>query len=235
MSSLVLLRHGDTDWSEHGRVTGWVDIGLSDTGRQQARAGGRQLADAGAVADVVYTSQLRRARQTAALVVGQWHGPKPVIRADWRLNERYFGMLQGMDRDAAVLRFGNAQRQAWLRTFHAAPPTAVGAGVGHRCHASTVAHPVREAETLGQLAQRVWGCWQERIVGDLAAGLRVLVVAHLGSLRVLRQHLEGRPEDQIPRLLVAPGIPLGYEYSPGRPGCWRASSGSSVERDGTTG
>jgi len=231
VTRLVLLRHGQTSWHVGGRLAGWSDVGLSAEGCRQVRAAGAWLAASGPLPDRVYTSLLRRAEQTAALVTSGWPPPPVPPVPDWRLNERHFGVLQGLDRASIVARFGRRSRRDWLGAAGLAPPA---------LPVDDPAHPGRQvrfagvepgrlpgSESRADLADRVMACWWERIVPDLAAGRSVLVVAHAGPIRVLIAAVEGRTVAETAGAAVPPAVPLAYALS-----AEDAADGDDVDVDG---
>ncbi len=203
---LVLLRHGQTAWSASGRMTGWADPPLDATGRAEAGEAGAALARLGLVPDVALTSFARRAAATAELALeaaGARHVP---VRADWRLNERHLGQLQGLDRSAAVARYGKEQVRAWRSADDAAPPPLSRADPRHPAHDPRYRQVDPErlpgSETRAELERRVLDAWRELAEPPLAAGLGVLVVGHCHALRALLRHLGVRHD---PAALAATG------------------------------
>ncbi|MBG0813740.1 phosphoglyceromutase [Planomonospora sp. ID82291] len=215
MATLVLLRHGESEWNAKGLFTGWVDAGLSATGEEEARRGGRLLLEAGVRPDVVHTSLLSRAIQTANLALGAadllW---LPVTRS-WRLNERHYGALQGKDKAQTREQFGDEQFMLWRRSYDVPPPPIADddeySQVGDARYALLPGELMPRTECLKDVVERMLPYWYDRIVPDLAAGRTVLVVAHGNSLRALVKHLDGIGDDEIAGLNIPTGIPLRYE------------------------
>jgi 2,3-bisphosphoglycerate-dependent phosphoglycerate mutase len=212
--TLVLLRHGESEWNAKNLFTGWVDVALSDLGREQAVAGGRMLAEAGLLPDVVHTSLLRRAINTAALALDACDRHWIPVRRDWRLNERHYGSLQGLDKSQTREKYGEEQFMLWRRSFDVPPPPIEPgseyaqdglpqyAGLGDALPAT---------ECLKDVIARFLPYWESGIVPDLRAGSTVLVAAHGNSLRALVKHLDGIGDDAIAELNIPTGMPLVYE------------------------
>ena len=215
MTSLVLLRHGESTWNAEGLFTGWVDVGLSDKGAAEATAGGVLLRDSGLRPDVVHTSVLTRAIQTAHLSLEAagllW---LPVTRS-WRLNERHYGALQGKNKAQTRQEFGDEQFMLWRRSYDVPPPPLADDDPLSQAHDPRYAHLPYElrprAECLKDVLERMLPYWYDALVPDLAAGRTPLVVAHGNSLRALVKHLDGIGDAQIAELNIPTGIPLVYE------------------------
>ncbi|HEY1318958.1 MAG TPA: phosphoglyceromutase [Streptosporangiaceae bacterium] len=226
MSTLVLLRHGESEWNSKGLFTGWVDVGLSSTGNTEATAGGRLLADAGLRPDIVHTSVLTRAIQTADRALAEaglsW---LPVSRS-WRLNERHYGALQGKDKAQTREKFGDEQFMLWRRSYDVPPPPLPDDDPMSQAGDSRYAHLPPEllprTECLKDVLHRLLSYWYDAIVPGLAAGRTALVVAHGNSLRALVKHLDGIGDGEIAELNIPTGIPLVYEldaaFRPAVPG-----------------
>jgi 2,3-bisphosphoglycerate-dependent phosphoglycerate mutase len=215
MSTLVLLRHGESTWNAEGLFTGWVDVGLSDGGAGEARTGGRMLRDAGLRPDVVHTSVLTRAIQTANLALEEagllW---LPVIRS-WRLNERHYGALQGKNKAQTRQEFGDEQFMLWRRSYDVPPPPIPDddplSQAGDPRYAHLPPEMLPRSECLKDVLHRMLPYWYDAIVEDLAAGRTPIVVAHGNSLRALVKHLDGIGDSEIAALNIPTGIPLVYE------------------------
>jgi 2,3-bisphosphoglycerate-dependent phosphoglycerate mutase len=215
MSTLVLLRHGESEWNAKGLFTGWVDVGLSAKGEEEARRGGRLLVDAGVRPDVVHTSVMTRAIQTANLALGAadllW---LPVSRS-WRLNERHYGALQGKDKAQTRAEFGDEQFMLWRRSYDVPPPPIADddefSQAGDPRYALLPGELMPRTECLKDVVGRMLPYWYDQIVPELAAGKTVLVVAHGNSLRALVKHLDGVSDEDIAGLNIPTGIPLQYE------------------------
>src|SRR5215468_2340369 len=215
MTSLVLLRHGESTWNAEGRFTGWVDVGLSGKGAAEAVTGGTLLRDSGLRPDVVHTSVLTRAIQTAHLSLEAagllW---LPVTRS-WRLNERHYGALQGKNKAQTRQEFGDQQFMLWRRSYDVPPPPIADddplSQAADPRYALLPSDLMPKTECLRDVVWRLLPYWHDTIVPDLAAGRSVLVVAHGNSLRALVKHLDGIGDAEITGLNIPTGIPLVYE------------------------
>jgi 2,3-bisphosphoglycerate-dependent phosphoglycerate mutase len=212
MHRLVLLRHGESVWNRENRFTGWTDVDLSAQGVEEARAAGRLLKDAGWSFDLAHTSLLKRAIRTLHLVLEELDQLWLPVRKDWRLNERHYGALQGLNKAETAARFGEAQVLAWRRSYDTPPPAL--AADDSRYEARDARYrgvAVPRTECLQDTVARVLPCWDEAITPDIRAGRRVLVAAHGNSLRALIKHLDGVSDADIVGLNVPTGVPLIYE------------------------
>jgi 2,3-bisphosphoglycerate-dependent phosphoglycerate mutase len=215
MGTLVLLRHGESEWNTRNLFTGWVDVGLSEKGRAEAAAAGRLLVNAGLRPDVVHTSLLTRAISTAndALETAglSW---LPVSRS-WRLNERHYGALQGKDKAQTRAEFGDEQFMTWRRSYDVPPPPIPDDDPLSQADDPRYAKLPPElrprTECLRDVVWRMLPYWYDAIVPDLSADKTVLVVAHGNSLRALVKHLDGISDAAIAELNIPTGIPLLYE------------------------
>ncbi|MGL5859554.1 MAG: phosphoglyceromutase [Angustibacter sp.] len=211
--TLVLLRHGQSDWNAKNLFTGWVDVALSELGREEAERGGRQLAAAGLLPDVVHTSLLRRAITTAHLALDVIDRHWIPVRRSWRLNERHYGALQGKDKKQTLQEYGEEQFQAWRRSYDVPPPplpddSPYSQAADPRYADLGPAAP--RTECLADVLERFLPYWQNGIVPDLREGKVVLVSAHGNSLRALVKHLDGLDEATIAGLNIPTGMPLVY-------------------------
>ena len=215
MSTLVLLRHGESTWNAEGLFTGWVDVGLSAKGAAEAVTGGTLLRDSGLRPDVVHTSVLTRAIQTAHLSLEAagllW---LPVTRS-WRLNERHYGALQGKNKAQTRQEFGDEQFMLWRRSYDVPPPELSDddpLSQAHDPRYGNLPYELRpRTECLKDVLHRLLPYWYDALVPDLAAGGTPLVVAHGNSLRALVKHLDGIGDAEIAELNIPTGIPLVYE------------------------
>jgi 2,3-bisphosphoglycerate-dependent phosphoglycerate mutase len=215
MYKVVLLRHGESLWNQENRFTGWTDIDLSDKGREEALEAGRVLKQDGYIFDVAYTSVLKRAIRTCWIVLDEldlmWI---PVVR-DWRLNERHYGALQGLDKAETAAKHGEAQLKIWRRSYDIPPPP---------LSADDPRHPGRDpryanlrpdqrplSESLANTVARFLPAWNETIAPAIRSGRRVLIAAHGNSLRALVKYLDGISDTDIVELNIPTGIPLVYE------------------------
>ncbi|MDF5751713.1 phosphoglyceromutase [Spongiactinospora sp. TRM90649] len=215
MATLVLLRHGESDWNAKGLFTGWVDVSLSAAGESEARRGGQLLIDAGVRPDVVHTSLLNRAIQTAELALGAADLRWLPVRRSWRLNERHYGALQGKNKAQTREEFGDEQFMLWRRSYDTPPPPIADddeySQVGDPRYATLPPELMPRTECLKDVVDRMLPYWYDAIVPELAEGRTVLVVAHGNSLRALVKHLDGIGDDTIAGLNIPTGIPLLYD------------------------
>jgi 2,3-bisphosphoglycerate-dependent phosphoglycerate mutase len=215
MGTLVLLRHGESEWNSKGLFTGWVDVGLAPKGVQEAAAAGQLLTDAGLRPDVVHTSVLTRAIQTANVTLDAAGLGWLPVRRSWRLNERHYGALQGKDKAQTREEFGDEQFMLWRRSYDVPPPPISDddplSQAGDVRYAQLPPELMPRTECLRDVVARMLPYWYDAIVPDLALGLTVLVVAHGNSLRALVKHLDGIGDAAIAELNIPTGIPLLYE------------------------
>jgi len=194
MARLILVRHGQSVWNAANRFTGWTDVDLSEKGIEEADEAGLQLADIRF--DVVHTSDLIRAQRTAEIIMGRNRasGDDVPTRYDWRLNERHYGALQGLNKAETAEKHGAEQVHVWRRSYDVAPP---------------------EGESLEMTSQRTIPYFIDEIVPDLGGGLNVLVSAHGNSLRSIVMHIEGISSEEIVSLEIPTGEPIHYTYDEG--------------------
>jgi len=215
MHTLVLLRHGQSFWNLENRFTGWTDVDLSPNGEAEAKEAARLLKEADLTFDVCYTSVLKRAIRTLNIVQENldllW---LPVVRS-WKLNERHYGALQGLNKSETAARYSEEQVFAWRRSFDTPPPaleTSDERFPGHdRRYANVPAEQLPLFETLKLTVDRVLPFWNKTIVPEIQSGKRVLITAHGNSLRSLVMHLDSMTEDAITELDIPTGLPLVYE------------------------
>lgn len=215
MSSLVLLRHGQSVWNLENRFTGWTDVGLSPQGEAEARAAARLLADAGYDFDACLTSLLSRAIKTLDLVLEGLDRMWLPVGKCWRLNERHYGALQGLNKAETAAKYGEAQVFAWRRSFATRPPELAPEDPrfpGHdRRYADLTPDELPRAECLKDTVARVLPFWHDTMAPAIRAGKRLLVAAHGNSLRALVKYLDGIGDDAISSLNIPTGVPLVYE------------------------
>ncbi|MBF4161479.1 phosphoglyceromutase [Nocardioides acrostichi] len=225
-STLILLRHGESEWNAKNLFTGWVDVALTEKGRTEAVRGGEQLLEAGVLPDVVHTSLLRRAINTSALALDAADRHWIPVKRSWRLNERHYGALQGKDKKQTLDTYGEEKFMEWRRSFDTPPPPieddAEFSQVGDPRYADLGADMPR-TECLKDVIARMLPYWESDITADLAAGHTVLVTAHGNSLRAIVKHLDQISDDDIAGLNIPTGMPLVYELD---------DSFSPVERGG---
>ncbi|MCV7356746.1 phosphoglyceromutase [Mycolicibacterium fluoranthenivorans] len=213
MANLILLRHGESQWNEKNLFTGWVDVDLTDKGRAQAVRGGELIAEQGVLPDVLYTSLLRRAIITANLALEAADRLWIPVHRDWRLNERHYGALQGLDKAETLAKYGEEQFMAWRRSYDTPPPPIEkGSEFSQDAdprYADIGGGPLTEC--LADVVARFVPYYEQAIVPDLLAGKTVLIVAHGNSLRALVKYLDGMSDADIVGLNIPTGIPLLYE------------------------
>jgi len=212
MHKLVLLRHGESGWNRENRFTGWTDVDLSAQGVEEARAAGRLLKAEGLAFDLAFTSLLKRAIRTLHLALEELDQLWLPVRKDWRLNERHYGALQGLNKAEMATKFGEAQVLVWRRSYDTPPPALEASDAryeGSDPRYRGVAVP--RSECLKDTVARVLPYWNEVVAPAVRSGQRVLVAAHGNSLRALIKHLDGVSDADIVALNVPTGVPLVYE------------------------
>jgi 2,3-bisphosphoglycerate-dependent phosphoglycerate mutase len=214
-STLILLRHGESEWNAKNLFTGWVDVNLSSAGELEAAKGGRLLADAGLRADIVHTSVLRRAIRTANIALDAADLIWLPVQRSWRLNERHYGALQGKDKAQIRDAYGDEQFMLWRRSYDVPPPELADDDEFSQAHDLRYANLPPElkprTECLKDVVARILPYWYESIVPGLMAGKTVLIVAHGNSLRALVKHLDKISDEAIASLNIPTGIPLLYD------------------------
>ena len=212
--TLVLLRHGESDWNAKNLFTGWVDVALTEKGRAEAARGGALMSEAGVLPDVLHTSVLRRAITTAQLALDACERHWIPVKRSWRLNERHYGALQGKDKKATLEQYGEDQFMLWRRSYATPPPplddTSEWTQVGDPRYAGLPDEIVPRTECLADVVDRMLPYWYDAIVPDLRSGQTVCVAAHGNSLRALVKHLDGMSEEAVVGLNIPTGIPLVY-------------------------
>ena len=215
MATLVLLRHGQSDWNEKNLFTGWHDVDLTALGEEEARRGGRLMKESGVLPDVVHTSVQTRAIRTANLALEELGRLWIPVRRHWRLNERHYGALQGKDKAETAAEFGEEQVKIWRRSYDV-PPQPVSLDdpehpANDERYAAVPVDVLPAAECLKDVVVRMLPYWYDAIVPDLVAGQTVLVAAHGNSLRALKKHLDGMSDEEVLELNIPTGEPLVYE------------------------
>ena len=215
MHKLILLRHGESDWNRENRFTGWTDVDLSATGIEEARRSGRILRDKGFTFDVAYTSVLKRAIRTLWIVLDEMDLMWIPVYRSWRLNERHYGALQGLNKAETAARHGEQQVKVWRRSYDVPPPALDPADPRFpgrdRRYAGLTDRELPRTESLKDTVARFLPYWQETIAPEVRAGRSVLIAAHGNSLRALVKHLDGVSDDDIVGLNIPTGVPLLYE------------------------
>jgi 2,3-bisphosphoglycerate-dependent phosphoglycerate mutase len=213
MFNLILLRHGESEWNAKNLFTGWVDVKLSQKGEAEARRGGELLKQKGLLPDLVHTSLLRRAIQTANLALDTCDRHWIPVQRSWRLNERHYGALQGKDKAQTLAQYGEEQFKLWRRSYDVPPPPIADDDPFSQAQDprySDLGNAMPKTECLKDVVARILPYWQSSIVPDLQAGVTVLVAAHGNSLRALVKHLDGITDEAIAELNIPTGIPLHY-------------------------
>jgi 2,3-bisphosphoglycerate-dependent phosphoglycerate mutase len=215
MYKLVLIRHGESTWNLENRFTGWTDVPLTDTGVAQARQAGQLLSAEGFEFDLAYTSVLKRAIWTLWYCLDEMNRTWVPVHNDWRLNERHYGSLQGLNKADMARQFGSEQVLIWRRSYDTPPPTLDPADPrgqrGDLRYAKLAPEQVPLTECLKDTVARVLPCWHERIAPAIRSGQRVVIAAHGNSIRALVKYLDGIGDDDIVGVNIPNGIPLVYE------------------------
>jgi 2,3-bisphosphoglycerate-dependent phosphoglycerate mutase len=213
-ATLVLLRHGESDWNAKNLFTGWVDVGLTEKGMAEATRAGELIRDAGLRPDVLHTSLLRRAIRTAELALDASDLAWLPVRRSWRLNERHYGALQGLDKSATREKYGDDQFMRWRRSYDEPPPPLDDdnewSQAGDPRYADLL-ETLPRTECLADVVTRMLPYWYDALVPDLRSGKVVLVAAHGNSLRALVKHLDGLSDEEVVGLNIPTGVPLRYE------------------------
>ena len=215
MTKLVLIRHGESTWNKENRFTGWTDVELSDKGRQEALEGGRVLKAEGYTFDVAYTSVLRRAIHTLWTVLDEMELAWIPVHRSWRLNERHYGALQGLNKAETAAKFGEDQVKIWRRSYDIPPPPLTPDDERYPGHdpryRGLTAAELPLTECLKDTVARFLPLWHETIAPAIKSGQKVLIAAHGNSLRALVKYLDNIPEKDIVELNIPTGMPLVYE------------------------
>lgn len=215
MHKLVLLRHGESVWNRENRFTGWTDVDLNETGLAQARSAGQLLRDEGFAFDLAFTSVLKRAIRTLWLVQEELDRLWIPVEHSWRLNERHYGALQGLDKAETAARFGDAQVKIWRRAYATAPPALEDGDprleADNPRYADLAPGEFPKTECLQDTVARFLPYWHERIAPAVRSGQQVIIAAHGNSLRALVKYLDDVSDDDIVELNIPTGQPLVYE------------------------
>jgi 2,3-bisphosphoglycerate-dependent phosphoglycerate mutase len=215
MHKLVLIRHGESDWNRENRFTGWTDVDLSEKGLAEAHEGGRILKAEGYTFDVAYTSVLKRAIRTLWIVLDEMDLMWIPVYRTWRLNERHYGALQGLNKAETAERFGEAQVKIWRRSYDVPPPALEPADPRYPGHEARYRSLTKEelplTECLKDTVARFLPWWHETAAPAVRRGERVLIAAHGNSLRALVKYLDNISDDEIVGLNIPTGVPLVYE------------------------
>jgi len=215
MYTVVLLRHGESDWNKQNRFTGWTDVDLSTRGVEEAHEGARQLRDGGYTFDVAFTSVLKRAIRTLWIVLDDMDLMWIPVHRHWRLNERHYGALQGLNKAETAERHGEKQVKIWRRSYDTPPPALTTDDERYPGHDPRYADLTQSelplTESLKDTVARFVPYWLDTIAPVIRSGQRVLIAAHGNSLRALVKHLDGISDDEIVGLNIPTGVPLVYE------------------------
>ena len=212
--NLILLRHGNSVWNQKNLFTGWVDVDLSDQGREEAKRAGELLGQSGLKPDVLYTSVLKRAINTAHIALDQIDRNWIPTHRSWRLNERHYGSLQGLDKAETLEKYGAEQFQTWRRSYDVPPPEIADDNQYSQAHDERYADlgsDLPRTECLKDVLVRMLPYWESEISKTLVTGKTVLITAHGNSLRALVKHLDGISDEEIAELNIPTGIPLHYK------------------------
>ena len=217
MYKLVLLRHGESVWNKENRFTGWIDVGLSDKGVMEAKEAGRVLKEEGFLFDVAYTSVLKRAIKTLWLALEEMDLMWIPVHHNWRLNERHYGALQGLNKAETVEKHGMDQVKIWRRSYDVPPPALTPEDPyypGHdRRYADVPKADLPLTECLKDVVARLLPYWHETLAPAVKSGRQIIIVAHGNSLRALVKYLDHIPDEEIVGLNIPTGIPLVYELN----------------------
>lgn len=215
MYKVVLVRHGESIWNKENRFTGWTDVDLSEKGIEEAHQGGRLLREGGYTFDLAYTSVLKRAIRTLWIVLDEMDLMWIPVYRSWRLNERHYGALQGLNKAEMAVQFGEAQVHVWRRSYDVRPPALTPDDPRFPGHDPRYRELTPEqlplTECLKDTVERFLPYWHETIAPTIRSGKRVLIVAHGNSLRALVKYLDNIPDEEIVGLNIPTGIPLVYE------------------------
>ncbi|NBW73821.1 MAG: phosphoglyceromutase [Microbacteriaceae bacterium] len=212
--TLILLRHGNSVWNQQNLFTGWVDVDLSNLGRQEAQRAGELLAQSGLKPDLLYTSRLKRAINTANIALDAANRGWIDVKRDWRLNERHYGALQGKDKAQTLAEYGPEQFQIWRRSFDVPPPPIADDSEYSQANDERykdLGPNIPKTECLKDVLARMLPLWEQEISRDILSGKTVLITAHGNSLRALVKHLDGISDEDIAELNIPTGIPLVYK------------------------
>ena len=213
---LVLIRHGESEWNKLNLFTGWTDVELSEKGVEEAKNGGRLLKEEGFHFDVAYTSYLKRAIHTLNFVLGEMEEEYIPVFKSWRLNERHYGALQGLNKAETAAKYGDEQVKIWRRSYDVQPPALEESDPRNpalqKAYSSVGVQDCPLTECLKDTVARVLPYWECEIKPAIVSGKRVIIAAHGNSLRALVKYLEGISDDDIVALNIPTGVPLVYEF-----------------------
>ncbi|NLL37823.1 MAG: 2,3-diphosphoglycerate-dependent phosphoglycerate mutase [Fretibacterium sp.] len=214
MYEITLIRHGESSWNKENRFTGWTDVPLSDKGVEEAKTAGRLMKQEGLCFDLAFTSVLKRAIKTLWLALEEMDLMWIPIRHSWKLNERHYGALQGLDKAETASKYGDDQVKIWRRSYDVPPPLLEKGDKRSPAedprYAALSPSEIPVGECLANTVTRVVPYWQQEIVPEIRAGKRIIIAAHGNSLRALVKHLDGISEKDIVELNIPTGVPLVY-------------------------
>ena len=218
-ANLVLVRHGQSQWNLENRFTGWIDVPLTEQGVAEAHSAGEQIREAGIEFDAAWTSVLRRAIHTLWIILDELDASWLPVQRDWRLNERHYGGLQGLNKSETAAQHGEEQVRIWRRSYDVPPPVLDHDHPDHprfdRRYSRIPAADLPAAESLKLTLERVLPCWESEIVPALQGGQRLLIAAHGNSIRAIVKHLESISDEEIVELNIPTGMPLAYTLDAG--------------------
>ncbi|EKT61793.1 2,3-diphosphoglycerate-dependent phosphoglycerate mutase [Providencia burhodogranariea] len=216
VTKLVLVRHGESEWNKENRFTGWTDVELSEKGREEAKIAGQLLKEDGFVFDFAYTSVLKRAIHTLWSILDQVDQQWLPVEKSWKLNERHYGALQGLDKSETAAKYGDEQVKLWRRGFAITPPELTKEDERFPGHdpryAKLPSNELPVTESLATTIERVIPYWEEEIKPRVAAGEKIIIAAHGNSLRALVKYLDNLGEEEILNLNIPTAVPLVYEF-----------------------
>lgn len=215
MYTLVVVRHGESLWNQQNRFTGWKDVDLAEKGIAEAQKAGKHLKERGFEFNMAYTSRLTRAIKTLNYILDEMHLHWVPVTKEWRLNERHYGDLQGLNKTETAEKHGEEQVKIWRRSYDTPPPMMSSANPEHPSkdprYSDVPANEIPSGESLKDTVARFLPLWNQKIVLDLKAGKKILIAAHGNSLRALVMHLEGLSQAEIMEVNIPTGIPLVYK------------------------
>lgn len=216
VTKLVLIRHGESEWNKENRFTGWTDVDLSEKGREEAKSAGQLLKEQGFIFDFAYTSVLKRAIHTLWAVLDELDAQWLPVEKSWKLNERHYGALQGLNKAETAQKYGDDQVKLWRRGFAVTPPELTKEDERYPGHdpryASLTEQELPLTESLATTIERVIPYWTDVIKPRIAGGERVIIAAHGNSLRAMVKYLDNLSEEEILELNIPTGVPLVYEF-----------------------
>lgn len=221
MSKLILIRHGESVWNKENIFTGWTDVDLSERGEKEAREAAKMMMDAGISFDVVFTSILKRAERTLGIILGEMNVKEIPVFRSWRLNERHYGALQGLNKEETAKRYGEEQVRMWRRSYTVRPPALSAGEVRDSINNPEYSHLKREeiplAESLEDTTKRLMPYWEETIYPEIKEGKNVLVSGHGSGVRSIVKFLDNLSDEEVMDLDIPTGVPLIYEFEGEKP------------------